>query len=655
VPPPTTPTKPADINIALMALNAAFPDNCELITLPNKSAEPPGVDVLAVKLHDGTTARDPAVLVIGGVHAREWAPPDALLRLAQDLLNAFKTKTDITFGPLTAQVNQALPAPPKAISYPAFTIKYDRVEKIFNNTDLYILPCVNPDGRLFDILTPVGPFPDGWRKNRRPNPDRADPEAVGVDLNRNFDISWDFARYYDMPEYMSKHSDGPASTDDTDETFNGVTDPARTVTVAGGATGGSFTLSFNGAGTAPIAFGATAATVQASLVALATVGAGNVTVAGPDGGPYAVTFTGARAHPVGMLTADYGTLTGPPNATPRVEIRHAAPTSEPEVRNVQWLVDTRKIRFFLDVHQDGRTILVPWGLEDNGDDTSMTFLQGTTWDWKRDGLKPVDVLPPRTNYNEFIPNGIPYYLKDKLNEIGNSMVTAILNAAGADLTAAPGTDDRKEHSTYTVGSSARFYEPRGGPLTGASDDYAFSRQFIDTSRSPMYAMTIEVGKDEENGFHPDYSAPNNHYQKIEREVYASVTEFATAAARWCKWCLIATAAYGSPAHPDVEFLRNLRDRELRSTPYGSRVVAVLERIYYSFSPAVARFLVPRRRCRLLARAAVVRPVVVTLRALAAACRPIRPRRLAVGVLATAIVALMVLPVAAVALLLSAVT
>jgi len=356
-----------------------------------------------------------------------------------------------------------------------------------------------------------------------------------------------------------------------------------------------------------------------------------------------------------MLTADYGTLTGPPGSTPRVEIRHAAPTNEPKVRNVQWLVDTRKIRFFLDVHQYGRTVLVPWGLEDNGDDTSMTFLQGTTWDWKRDGLKPADVLPPRKNYDEFMPNGIPYYLQDKLNEIGNSMVTAILNAAGANLTAAPGTDDRKDHSTYTVGSSARFYEPTGGPLTGASDDYAFSRQFIDTSRSPMYALTIEVGKEEENGFHPDYSAPNNHYQKIEREVYAAVTEYATAAARWCKWCLIATAAYGLPAHPDVEFLRNLRDRELRSTPYGSRLVAVLERVYYSFSPAVARFLVPRRRCRLLVRAAIVRPVVVTLRALAAACRSIRPRRLAVGVLATAIVTLMVLPVAAVALLLSAVT
>lgn len=645
MPPPTTPTKPADIFTALTTLSTTYPDNCELITLPNKSAAPPGVDIKAVRLHDDKTApRDPAVLVIGGVHAREWAPPDALLRLAQDMLAAFKGGGDITFGPLTARVN--LP-PPLAISYPSFTIPHDRVQKIFKNTDLYILPCVNPDGRLFDITTPVGPFPDGWRKNRRPNPDRADPKAVGVDLNRNFDIAWDFARYYDMAAYRGKYPDGPASTKDTEDDFNGVTDPARTVTVAGGATGGSFKLSFNGATTATIAFGATAATVQARLTALTTVGAGNVTVTGPDGGPYAVTFTGLRGHPVGMLTADYSALTGGTNR--HVEIRHAGPATEPEVLNVQWLIDTRKIRFFLDVHQFGRTVLVPWGLEDNGDDNTMTF-QKADWDWKRDGLKPGDVPPPRTNYNEFITNGVPYYLKDKLNEIANSMANAIVLAAGADPAAAVGADVRKDHSTYTVGLSARFYDPvGGGPLTGTSDDYAFSRQFIDTSRAPVYAMAMEVGHEEENGFHPDYSAPNNHYQKIEREVYASVTEYATAAARWCKWCLIATAAYGSPAHRDVEFLRNLRDHQLRSTPYGSRVVAILERAYYSFSPAVARFLVPRRRCRLLVRTAIVRPVVVVLRALAAACKPIRPQRLAVGVLATAIVLLMMLPVAAIAL------
>lgn len=68
----------------------------------------------------------------------------------------------------------------------------------------------------------------------------------------------------------------------------------QTVTVAG-ATGGTFTLTFNGQTTAPIAFGATAAAVQTAFLALSTVGAGNATVTGSAGGPFTITFTGTKA------------------------------------------------------------------------------------------------------------------------------------------------------------------------------------------------------------------------------------------------------------------------------------------------------------------------------------------------------------------------
>ncbi len=431
-----------------------------------------------------------------------------------------------------------------------------------------------------------------------------------------------------------------------------MTDPARTVTIVGEPAGGSFVLSFNGADTASIPFNAPASTIQARLTALATVGAGNVTVTGPGGGPYAVTFTGTRAHPVGMLTTDFAGLTG--GTDPRVEVLHAGPATEPETLNVQWLVINRNIRFFLDVHQFGRTVLFPWGIEDNGDDPAMTFLQAS-WDWKRDGLEASDVPPGRANYSEFVPNDFPYHLKNKLAEIAGSMRTAILRASGADPTAAAGTDERKDHSTYTVSQTSRFDAPRsGGPESGGSDDYAFSRQFIDTTRAPIYAFTVEVGDDEEGGFHPDYSAPANQYQKIEREVHAAAAAFLTAAVYWGKWCLIATAAYGSDAHPDVVFLRTLRDEELRSTRFGRGVVTVLERIYYSFSPATARYLITRPRASRLVRTAAVHPVVIMLRLLARASGPVRPHWLRIGVLAAAIVALIAVVIAALAGLAAAV-
>lgn len=67
------------------------------------------------------------------------------------------------------------------------------------------------------------------------------------------------------------------------------------------ANGGTFTVSFNGASTPSLPFNVTAAELQNALAALATIGAGNVSVIGGPGNntgafPYLVTFTGALGH-----------------------------------------------------------------------------------------------------------------------------------------------------------------------------------------------------------------------------------------------------------------------------------------------------------------------------------------------------------------------
>ena len=69
----------------------------------------------------------------------------------------------------------------------------------------------------------------------------------------------------------------------------------QTVTVGAGATGGTFTLTFEGQTTAGIAYNATAAAVLAALEALSNIDPGDVTVTGAAGGPYTVTFTGRYA------------------------------------------------------------------------------------------------------------------------------------------------------------------------------------------------------------------------------------------------------------------------------------------------------------------------------------------------------------------------
>lgn len=93
----------------------------------------------------------------------------------------------------------------------------------------------------------------------------------------------------------------------------------QTVTITGSPTGGTFTLTYAGQTTSAIAFNASASTVQTAVAALSTVGAGNVSVAGSNGGPYTVTFTGTLGNKnVAQMTASGASLTG--GTTPGVSV-----------------------------------------------------------------------------------------------------------------------------------------------------------------------------------------------------------------------------------------------------------------------------------------------------------------------------------------------
>ncbi|MBL7982728.1 MAG: immune inhibitor A [Flavobacteriales bacterium] len=61
----------------------------------------------------------------------------------------------------------------------------EEVTYLLNNLELYFVPCVNPDGYVYNQTT----APEGggmWRKNRRVNGDG----TFGVDLNRNYGQGW---------------------------------------------------------------------------------------------------------------------------------------------------------------------------------------------------------------------------------------------------------------------------------------------------------------------------------------------------------------------------------------------------------------------------------------------------------------------------------
>jgi hypothetical protein len=78
------------------------------------------------------------------------------------------------------------------------------------------------------------------------------------------------------------------------EPYAAVTNEVQTLTVTGGPTGGTFTITWSGQTTAALAYNATAAQVQAALVALSNIAVGDVVVTGNAGGPWTLTWGGSQ-------------------------------------------------------------------------------------------------------------------------------------------------------------------------------------------------------------------------------------------------------------------------------------------------------------------------------------------------------------------------
>lgn len=79
------------------------------------------------------------------------------------------------------------------------------VTYIVDTFELYFVPCINPDGYVYNEMT----SPDGggmWRKNRRNNGDG----TFGVDLNRNYGFGWGTDNSGSSPDPASDVYRGPA-------------------------------------------------------------------------------------------------------------------------------------------------------------------------------------------------------------------------------------------------------------------------------------------------------------------------------------------------------------------------------------------------------------------------------------------------------------
>jgi Zinc carboxypeptidase len=179
-----------EVESALIALAAAHPTICELITLPNLTVE--GRTTHAVRLGTQAANTVDAYYLTGGVHAREWGSCEILVNMATDLCDAYAGGTGLGYGGKTFSANE--------------------VKALMEQLNIIIYPCVNPDGRNFSQTSTAL-----WRKNRNPASSGGQASKIGVDINRNQDFLWDFPTAF----HPSAVNVFLASNDPAQDTFHG--------------------------------------------------------------------------------------------------------------------------------------------------------------------------------------------------------------------------------------------------------------------------------------------------------------------------------------------------------------------------------------------------------------------------------------------------
>jgi len=185
--------------------------------------------------------------------------------------------------------------------------------------------------------------------------------------------------------------------------------------------------------------------------------------------------------------------------------RGPAPSSEPETQNVTWLLErVPAVGYFIDVHSFGEDILYNWGDDDDQTtDPAMNF-RNAAYDGSR-GIPDSTRGGDPEKYREYLPNAD----LQELIALGNTMAAAIRAAHGRE---------------YSVKGAVGLY-----PTSGTSDDEAYSRSFIDSTRKRVLGYTIEWGPERPSvakSFHPDYP----DMVPIIDEVIAALVAFCVAVA-----------------------------------------------------------------------------------------------------------------------------
>lgn len=187
----TPPTYPTPTNFGLGSMGGFFTYNEIIAHLDNMYTLHPNLikqkaalpyvthenrPVYWLKISDNPTVdeNEPEILYDGVHHAREPASVAQLIMFMYYLLENYATDPEVQY--------------------------------LVNNSEMYFIPLVNPDGYVYNQTT----NPNGggmWRKNRRNNGDG----TWGVDLNRNYGYNWGYDNVGSSPNTNSSTYRGPSA------------------------------------------------------------------------------------------------------------------------------------------------------------------------------------------------------------------------------------------------------------------------------------------------------------------------------------------------------------------------------------------------------------------------------------------------------------
>src|SRR5262249_27242412 len=144
-----------------------------------------------------------------------------------------------------------------------------------------------------------------------------------------------------------------------------------------------------------------------------------------------------------------------------------------------------------------------------------------------------------TAYNEYIlPSDQDWY-----SRTGNRMRDAIAAVRGR---------------VYTVMQSTGLY-----PTSGTSDDYSYSRNFVDGTKRKVFSYTVETGTE----FQPPYAEGLN----IISEASAGLVEFCLACI-----CVVQETVRATSLAQSLERMRRFRDTQMLATEAGRRYLRLLD-------------------------------------------------------------------------------